>query len=92
MKVNTKWQTYEEYVKDGKPLGLDGKPVKTQISQHWRTEKVRMDYHTQCNNTTGQGYHLKGFDDLVHHIAECLSKGHVIEIIPDYNRPEERKF
>lgn len=92
MKVNTKWQTYEQYVVDGKPVGLDGKPVKTVIVQEWRDEKHRMDYGTVCNNTTGQGYHLKGFDDLVHHVAHCLSKGHVIEIIPDYDRPEEHKY
>ncbi len=92
MKVNEKFNVFEVHVKDGKPLGLDDKPTKTQISQKWRSEKYRMDYSTSCNNSTGSGYHLKGFDDLIEHIKDCLAGGHVIEITPDYNRPDKHKY
>ena len=92
MKVNKKWECIEMYVVDGKPTGLDGKPSKTTIVQQWRSEKYRMDYHTISNMSTGSGYHLKGFADLEEHIKFCLSRGHVIEIIPDYDRPDDREY
>lgn len=92
MKVNEKWQCIEHCVVDGKPTGLDGKPAKTTIKQRWRSEKYRMDYNTRTNMSTGSGYHLKGFEDLVEHIKDCLRYGHIIEIVPDYDRPDERKY
>ena len=91
MKINKKWQILADYVHDGKPLGLDRKPAKTVIKQRWREEKWRMDYNTHSNITTGNGYHLKGFEDLEQHIKDCLSLGHIIEIHPDYGRPDNKK-
>lgn len=92
MQVNEKWQCIEKYVVDGKPTGLDGEPSKTIIHQEYRSEKHRMDYYTISNMSTGSGYHLKGFRDLVEHVKFCLSRGHVIEIIPDYKRPDDREY
>lgn len=91
MEVNKKWQCYEKYVIDGKPTGFDGKEAKTTIVQEWRPEKYRMDYFAQ-SNMDSTGYHLKGFNDLESFVRLCLTKGHVIEIIPDYDRPDDRKY
>lgn len=89
--INLKFDVLNNYMKDGKPLGLDKKPCKTTIVQQWRSEKWRMDYSAHSNMET-TGWHLKGFDDLVEHIKRCLRHGHVIEIHPDYERPIERKY
>ena len=92
MKENKKWKCYEKFVVDGKPTGLDNEPSKTIIQQQYRSEKHRMDYYTTSNVSTGSGYHLKGFNDLVEHVKLCLSRGHIIEIIPDYDRPDNDEF
>tara|TARA_R110000765_G_scaffold51726_8_gene104394 strand:+ start:569 stop:880 length:312 start_codon:yes stop_codon:yes gene_type:complete len=90
-KINLRFDVLDNYMKDGKPLGLDKKPLKTKIFQQWRSEKWRMDYSTYSNMET-TGWHLKEFDDLVEHIKYCLRHGHIIEIIPDYDRPVEQKY
>ena len=92
MQVNKKWQCIEKYVVDGKPTGLNDQPSKTIIQQEYRLDKQRMDYYTISNVSTGSGYQLKGFDDLVEHVKFCLSRGHVIEIVPDYDRPDDREY
>jgi len=89
--INLKFDVLNNYMKDGKPLGLDKKSCKSTIYQEWRSEKWRMDYSAQSNMET-TGWHLKGFDDLVEHIKYCLRHGHIIEIIPDYDRPVEHKY
>ncbi len=37
--INLKFDVLNNYMKDGKPLGLDKKPCKTTIYQEWRSEK-----------------------------------------------------
>jgi len=90
--INLRFGVLSNCMKDGKPLGLDKKPFKTTIIQQWRSEKWRMDYLGDSNTTTGSGMHLKGFEDLVEYIKDCLKHGHIIEIIPDYDRPIEHKY
>ena len=89
--LNLRFEIYDYYVKDGKPLGLDKKPLRTIIHQRWRDDKWRMDYNAHSNMETTT-WHLKGFEDLEHHIKRCLRHGHIIEIIPDYDRPVDQKY
>lgn len=89
--INVRFDVLNQYVKGGVPHGLDKKVMKTTIIQQWRSEKWRMDYSAYSNMET-TGWHLKGFEDLVSHIARCLKHGHIIEIRPDYERPIDQKI
>ena len=91
-KVHEQWKCFEQWVVDGKPIGLDHNPARTEIRQRWRPDKYRMDYMTNENTTTSNGYQLKGFDELVEHIKDSLRLGYIVEIHPDYKRPKDKNY